>query len=98
MSKKHSKPILNRVQNSTFWALINHELSIDLILAGLPYSFAQFVLNYRMNDKATSIHGLINLLKIVKPTLKKEGKVVMLVDSYGSKKSSKNKIKRKITK
>ena len=26
MRKKHSKPTLNRVQNSTFWALITEEL------------------------------------------------------------------------
>ena len=51
-----------------------------------------------MNDKETSIPKLINLLKIVEPTFKKEGKVVLLVDSSGSKKSSKNKKKRKISK
>ena len=73
---------------------MDNELSIDLILACLPDSFAQFVLNYRMNDKDTSIPELTNLLKTVEPTLKKEGKIVMLVDSSGST----NKKKRKITK
>ena len=53
---------------------IDNELSIDLIMSGLPDSFAQFVLNYRMNDKETSILELINLLKTFEPTLKKEGK------------------------
>ena len=72
---------------------MDNELSIDLILDGLPDSFAQFVLNYKMNDKETSILELINLIKIVEPTLKKEGKTVMLVDFFGSK----NKKKRKIT-
>ena len=48
-----------------------------------------------MNDKETSILELVNLLKIVEPTLKKEGKTMMHVDSFGSKKSSKNKKKRK---
>ena len=56
------------------------------------------MLNYQMNNKETSILELINLLKTVEPTLKKEGKIVMVVDSFGSKKSSKNKKKRKITK
>ena len=51
-----------------------------------------------MNDKETSIHELINLLKTIEPTLKKESKTMMLVDSFGSKKSYKNKKKRKITK
>ena len=47
-----------------------------------------------MNSKKTTILELINLLKIVELALKKEGKVVMLVDSS----SSKNKKKRKSTK
>ena len=74
---------------------MDNELSIDLILAGLLDSFAQFVLNYRMNDKETTIPEMINLLKIVEPTLVKEGKTVMLVNSSSSKKGSKNKKKRK---
>ena len=67
-------------------------------MAGLPDSFVQFVLNYRMNDKETSIPELINLLKTVEPTLKKEGKAMLLVESFDYKKSSKSKKKRKITK
>ena len=51
-----------------------------------------------MNDKETTIPELINLLKTVEPTLVKEGKTVMLVNSSSSKKGSKNKNKRKITK
>ena len=77
---------------------MDNELSIDLILDGLPDSFAQFVLNYRINDKETTIPELINLLKTVEPTLMKEGKTVMLMYSSSSKKGSKKKKKRKITK
>ena len=77
---------------------MDNELIIDLILAGLLGSFSQFVLKYRMNDKETSMPKMVNLFKIIEPTLKKEGKTVMLVDSFGSKKSYKNKKKRKITK
>ena len=77
---------------------MDHELSKDLILAGLLDSFAKFVLNYKMTDKQTSILELVNFLKTVEPTLKKEGKTMMLVVSSGSKKSSKNNKKRKITK
>ena len=77
---------------------MNNELTIDLILAGLPDNFAQFVLNYRMNDKETTISELINLLKTAEPTLMKEGKTVMLVKSSNYKKGSKSKKKRKIIK
>ena len=76
---------------------MGNELNIELILVGLPDSFAYFLLNYGMNDKETSI-PLINLLKTIESTLKKESKIMMLVDSFGSKKSSKNKKNRKITK
>ena len=77
---------------------MDNELSIDLILAYLPDNFAQFVLNYKMNDKETTIIELINLLKTVEPALMKEGKTVMLVNSSISKKGSRNEKKRKITK
>ena len=56
------------------------------------------MLNYRMNDKEASIPELINLLKTVEPTLKKESKAVMLMESSSSKHSYKNKKKRKSTK
>ena len=48
-----------------------------------------------MQSKETSIPKLINLLKTVEPTLKRESKTVMLVDSFVSMKGSKNKNKRK---
>ena len=48
-----------------------------------------------MQNKETSTLELINLLKTVEPTLKKEAKTVMLVDSSASKKSSKNEKKKK---
>ena len=51
-----------------------------------------------MNYQETTILELINLLKIVEPTLKKEGKTVMLVDSSDFKKSFKNKKSRKFVK
>ena len=46
---------------------MDSELSINLILASLPNSFAQFVLKYRMNDEKSSIHELINCLKQLNP-------------------------------
>ena len=72
------------------------ELSIDLILTSLPDSFVQFVLNYRMNNMVSTIPELINLLKTIEPSLRKEEDHV-LMGSSSSKKSSKNKKKRKST-
>ena len=45
--------------------VMDHELSIDLILTSLSNSLAQFVLNYRMNNIESTIPELINLLKTV---------------------------------
>ena len=50
-----------------------------------------------MNDKQTTIPELINMLKTIEPTLMKEGKTVMLVNSSSSKKGSKKNKKRKMT-
>ena len=44
-----------------------------------------------MKNIESSIHKLINILKTIEPYLKKEGKVVMLVETS----SSKNKKKKK---
>ena len=57
---------------------MNHELSLDLILIGLSYIFAQFLLNYKMNNIESSISELIDMLKTIKPSLKKKGKAVCL--------------------
>ena len=48
---------------------MNFELSVDLILACLFDGFAQFVLNYKMNNIMSTITDLINLLKIVEGKL-----------------------------
>ena len=55
------------------------------------------MLDYRMNNIVSTIHELINLLKTIEPSLRKEKRNVMLVDSFGSKKISMNKKMRKST-
>ena len=70
---------------------MNFELSIDLILAGLPDIFIQFVLSYRMNNIMSTISELINLIEAVESSLRKEKMHVMLMDSSSSKNNSKNK-------
>ena len=54
---------VERLNQLGYW--MNFELSIDLIMASLPDSFAQFMLDYRMNNIMSTIPNLINLLKIV---------------------------------
>ena len=62
-----------RLNQLGYW--MDFELSVDLILASLPDSFAQFVLDYRMNYIVSTIPELINVLKIVEGKLaKKKGK------------------------
>ena len=50
---------------------MDFELSVDLILASLPDSFAQFVLDYKMNYIVSTIPELINMLKIAEKKAKK---------------------------
>ena len=55
--------------------LMDFELSVDFILARLPNSFAQFVLDYRMDYIMSTILELVNVLKIAEGKLaEKKGK------------------------
>ncbi|GKA98765.1 retrotransposon protein, putative, ty1-copia subclass [Tanacetum coccineum] len=47
------------------------ELSINIILSGLPADYNQFVLSYQMNRKDTSIMELHSLLQTIKQEIKK---------------------------
>nr|GEZ86902.1 hypothetical protein [Tanacetum cinerariifolium] len=47
------------------------ELSINIILYGLPVDYNQFVLSYQMNGKETSIMKLHNLLQTDEQGIKK---------------------------
>ena len=56
-----------------YW--LDFELSVDLILAKSPNSFAQFVLDYRMDYIVSTIPELVNVLKITEGRLaEKKGK------------------------
>ena len=70
--------------------VMNHELSVDLVLHSLPKNFLQFIMNYHMN-KLDSI--LFNMLKTAKGILKKKKSQDLLVQSSKmfKKKDKKNK-------
>nr|GEU36113.1 retrotransposon protein, putative, Ty1-copia subclass [Tanacetum cinerariifolium] len=67
--------------------VFNTELSINIILSGLPADYNQFVLSYEMNGKKTSIMELHSLLKIVEKGIKKsdKGKATQGKSDRGSK-------------
>ena len=72
---------IERLNQLGYW--MDFELSIDLILASLLDSFAQFVLDYRMNYILSTIPKLINMLKIAKGKLaKKKTKETTLKGAY----------------
>ena len=68
--------------------VMDHEFSINLILASLSHSFAHFALNYRTNNITSTIPELIDMLKTIEPSIK-EGKSSMLVDSMSYKNKNK---------
>jgi len=59
--------------------VMDHELSIELILQSLPQSFSQFIMNYQMNKLDSTLPELFNMLKTAKRALKKEKYLVLLV-------------------
>ncbi|GJY75097.1 ATP-dependent DNA helicase PIF1-like protein, partial [Tanacetum coccineum] len=69
---------MDRMRNLRFtlrWESLNMafdaELSINIILSGLPADYNQFVLSYQMNGKETSIMELHSLLQTTKQGIKK---------------------------
>ncbi|XP_015574926.1 uncharacterized protein LOC107261273 [Ricinus communis] len=73
--------------------VMDHELRIDLLLQSLLDSYSQFVMNFHMNKYDTE---LINMLKTVEGTIKKQNGVVLMVEpSKAAKSKSKKKGKRR---
>ena len=83
-------------QLASLGVLMDHELSIDLILQSLPDSYASFVLNYQMNKISTTIPELVNMLKNAEEAVKKQSSKAVIV--VGSSSSSKRWKKKKNTK
>ncbi|XP_050255104.1 uncharacterized protein LOC126700997 [Quercus robur] len=66
-------------------AEIDSETQVDAILASLPNSFNQFIMNYNMNKMEMTLSELLNMLKTVEDLIKKEKPTVMLAEkSYTS--------------
>ena len=64
---------IERLDQLGYW--MDFELSVNLILVSLPDSFAQFVLDYKMDYIISTIPDLIDVLKIVKEKMaEKKGK------------------------
>ena len=61
-------------------AKINSETQADAILASLPDSFNQFIMNYNMNKMVVTLSELLNMLKAAEDLIKKEKPIVMLVE------------------
>ncbi|XP_061339401.1 uncharacterized protein LOC133286072, partial [Gastrolobium bilobum] len=51
--------------------IMDHELSVDLVLQSLPSSYNGFVVNYHMNKVETTLPELLNLLTTVEGTVKR---------------------------
>ena len=63
--------------------VMDHELSVDLVLQSLPNSYAQFVLNFNMNK--LEVPELLNMLRTVENSVSDDkGKSIMMVSSSQS--------------
>ena len=63
-------------------AEIDSETQVDAILASLPNSFNQFIMNYNMNKMVVTLSKLLNMLKAAKDLIKKEKPTVMLAEKF----------------
>ncbi|XP_057996544.1 uncharacterized protein LOC131175879 [Hevea brasiliensis] len=65
--------------------VMDHELSIDLVLQSLPPSFSQFIMNFNMNQLETTLPGLLGMLTTAEGELKKNKSLVLMVQSSKTK-------------
>ncbi|KAL7603132.1 hypothetical protein Lser_V15G19849 [Lactuca serriola] len=86
------KPYVEQIACLKF--VFGDELATDVILALLPKSFNQFVMNFKMNDWERSINELYNMLKNVEANIKKFGnnQLLMIREGQISKKKTGNNI------
>ena len=66
--------------------VLKDNLCVDLMLQSLPYSFSRFIMNFNINKLEVTFLELLNILREVESTIKKEKPVL-----YTS--ETKNKIK-----
>ena len=52
--------------------VMDHELSVDLVLQSLFQNFSQFIINYHMNKLDSILPKLFSMFKTVKKAFKKE--------------------------
>ncbi|KAG8633746.1 hypothetical protein MANES_18G144816v8 [Manihot esculenta] len=71
--------------------VMDHELSVNLVLQPLPPSFAQFIINFNMHKLDIELPELVSMLVITEKSLKKEKVSILLVQSFKAKKNPKKK-------
>ena len=71
---------IERLDQLGYW--MDYGLSVDFILARLPISFSQFVLDYGMDHIISTIPKLIDMLKIAEGKMvEKKGKEIALKET-----------------
>ena len=64
------------IELETLGANIDAQTQVDMILNSLPQSFAQFKLNYNMNQRNFSISELISSLQVAEGVIKPGGNIL----------------------
>ncbi|XP_077225026.1 uncharacterized protein LOC143858254 [Tasmannia lanceolata] len=62
-------------------AMLDVESQVDMVLASLPPSFNDFVMNYHMNKLSMMLTELLNLLQYTEDLQKKNKKLSFLVEA-----------------
>lgn len=72
----------------------DHDLTIDLVLASLPPSYGQFVMNFQMNRIEVTLAELLNMLTTAEKSVKKDKSSVLLISTSNRKKKRETKRKK----
>ncbi|XP_021665213.2 uncharacterized protein LOC110653749 [Hevea brasiliensis] len=61
--------------------VMDHKLSIDLVLQSLPPSLSQFIMNFNMNQLQATLPRLLGMLTTIEKEPKKDKSSVLMVQS-----------------
>ena len=70
--------------------VLEDNLCVDIVLQSLPDSFSQFIMNFNMNKFEVTLPKLLNMLREVESTIKKEKPVLYTGETRKKRKAEKS--------
>ena len=70
--------------------VLEDNLCVDIVLQSLPDSFSQFIMNFNMNKLEVTLPELLNMLREVESTIKKEKPVLYTSETRKKRKTERS--------